>query len=183
MKKKILTSLFLIMVFAGVTACGSNGNAGVVSENENKEDVVSDKEGESQSEGTMLFDVPSGFTYDSEDEMYHSDIEDEMANIIYYTVENDGSFSTVTKDVMKEALQQSFGSELTIEMTKWETLSVSGFDAIHYQISYAYMGIEVVQDQLIVNGTDDFHYLTFTHAGDEDYEDVYNDCIKSARFE
>lgn len=190
MKKKIVALLLMAMMAVSVMACGENkqtdngDNEQNVSDDADTKDNASDKTvEEKKSEGTMLFDVPSGFTYNEEDSMYYSDDEGEMANIIYYTVENDGSFDQVTKEAMLTALQQSLGSDITLEMPVWESLTVSGYDALHYQIAYTYMGIGVVQDQLVVNGTDNFHYLTFTRAASEDYDAAYTECIKSARFE
>lgn len=207
MKKKLLAVIMMAVLAFSVTACG--GIVGVVDdiedaqsdEKENEEveddandieDAVSDAleddvedEVVAESEGTLTFTVPEGFVYDEATELYNSP--DSLGNINYLTMENDGSFSMVTQALMEMGLESSlasqFGSEVDITVTSWEETTVDEYEAIRYSISYEVSGIPIEQTQIIINGTEKLHYLTFTGMNTTDYADEFAACEASMKFE
>lgn len=202
MKKKIVALCLMAVLTFSVTACGGsdstkadnndsndvNVNADVDVDTDVDADVDADVDTEvAESEGTLVFDAPEGFTYDETAGLYTSPNANEMANINYYSIQNDGSFYLVTESMMEEALESSlsaaYGETLDIDVTKWESIVVDGYDAISYEITYDYSGFSIIQAQVIVNGTDQLHYLTFTSEASEGYADEFAACINSMRFE
>lgn len=138
-----------------------------------------------ESEGTLAFAVPEGFVYDDVNQIYNS--ADGMANIIYSTMENDGSIAYVTQELMETGLESSltsqFGTELDITFTLWEEITFEGFDAIQYCIEYEVSGISIVQTQVIIGATENLHYLTFTDMSGGEYDDEFAAVIESMKFE
>lgn len=149
-------------------------------------DVLED-EGEAviENEGTLTFAVPEGFVYDDVNQIYNS--ADGMANIIYSTMENDGSIAYVTQELMEIGLESSLtsqlGTELDVTFTLWEETTIEGFDAIQYSIEYEMSGIPIVQTQIIIGATEKLHYLTFTDMSDGEYDDEFEAVMESVKFE
>ena len=137
------------------------------------------------SEGTLTFTVPEGFTYLEDSQLYNSP--DSLGNIIYQTMENNGSFAFITQSLMETGLESSLGTQfgMTIDITflSWENITVEGYDAIRYSISYEVSGIPVVQTQIVISGTDNLHYLTFTEMNNSGYQDDFAACEASMKFE
>ena len=110
-----------------------------------------------------------------------------MGNINYQTLKNDGSFSSVTESLMEVSLESQLsaqmGEQLDITITEWIETEVDGYDAIDYTIEYTLSGIQIVQTQIIIDGTDNLHYLTFTQMAGADYADAFAACEDSMKFE
>lgn len=208
MKKKILALLLMTALAVGVTACGGTTPDNKVSDDveedfdedeedneidedadvDDNADVEEDVEDEAaKSEGVLTFDVPEGLVFDEEKNQYVSTEEGVLANINYITNPNDGSFDSTTKEVMEEALEDtlslSYGETIDLTMAKWDYIEVDGYDAVSYQIEYMYSGMKVIQAQVIVDGTEKLHFVTFTYLEHEDYADKFAACIDSLRFE
>lgn len=164
MRKRILAVAMMLVLALGMTACGA------------------------ESEGTLVYDLPEGFVYDEASQCYYGpNYPDELVNINYTSTENDGSFKTVTEENIELALESSlsegFGEDIDITMTRWENTEVDGYEAIIYSCEYSYMGMEIGQTQIAINGTDYFHYVTFTDFADSEYADDFETCMKSMKFE
>ena len=142
MKKRILAVAMMLVLAFGVTACGAKGGK------------------ELKSEGELIYTLPEGFTYDEAAQCYYAPgYPEELANINYLSQKNDGSFDTLTKANIEDALEQSLSQ---------------GFGAD--------IDIDIAQQQIVINGKDNFHYLTFTDYADSDYADDFEDCIKGLKF-
>lgn len=164
MKKRILALAMMMVLALGMTACGA------------------------ESEGTLVFDVPEGFVYDEASQSYLGpNYPTELANMNYLTTENDGSFKTITESnieaALEDTLSDNFGTDIDIEITRWEKTEVDGYDAIIYTCEYSYMTMDIVQTQIAINGTDYFHYVTFSDFADSEYIDDFEACMKSMKFE
>ena len=150
------------------------------------EDVVAEDEVE-KSEGVLVFDVPEDLVFDEESNQYVSTEEGVLANINYITNPNDGSFKDTTKEMMEEALESTlssvYGESIDLTFTKWDSIEVDGYDAISYQLEYMFSGMKVIQAQVIVDGTEKLHFVTFTYLEQENYGDKVEACINSFRFE
>lgn len=211
MKKKLLAVIMMAVLALSVTACGGgvldiakDVNDAVNSSKEDKENDTEDdvniedsindaldnseeveEDTTAESEGTLTFTVPEGFVYDESSQLYNSP--DYLGNINYLTMDNDGSFNMVTKALMEMGLESQltsqFGSEVDITVTSWEDVTVDGYEAIRYSISYELSGISVVQTQIIINGTEKLHYLTFTEMNNSGYADEFAACEETMKFE
>ena len=197
MKKKILALLLMSALAVSVTACGgTSSNDRDIDDVEMDEDEEVDAEADendevaeevAKSEGVLVFDAPENMVFDEENNQYVSTEEGVLANINYITNPNDGSFDTTTKEMMEEALEPSlssvYGETIDIDITKWEYIEVDGYDAIVYEFEYMFSGMKVIQAQVIVDGTDNLHFVTFTYLEQEDFGDEVEACIDSFRFE
>lgn len=197
MKKKILALLLMMTLVFGVTACGgdvadNNASDNVDNSVDADEDADMDTDEDAneevvESEGTLVFDVPEGFVWDEEANAYKNTDENILANINSLANPNDGSFGATTQDVMEEALEttlsNTYGETIDLTVTKWDNIKVDGYDAISYEIEYVFSGLDVVQAQVIVDGTEKLHFVTFTYLKNEGYQDKFAACIDSFRFE
>lgn len=198
MKKKILALLLMIALAVSVTACGGTSSNDrdfddVEMDEDEEVDAEADENDEvaeeevAKSEGVLVFDAPENMVFDEENNQYVSTEEGVLANINYITNPNDGSFDTTTKEMMEEALEPSlssvYGETIDIDITKWEYIEVDGYDAIVYEFEYMFSGMKVIQAQVIVDGTDNLHFVTFTYLEQEDFGDEVEACIDSFRFE
>lgn len=185
MKKKILALLLMVTLAASITACGGTTSGNKVSDDV-ETDVDEDKE-EAKSEGVLVFDAPESLVYDEANNQYVSTEEGVLSNINYITEPNDGSLATTTKEIMEASLEPSlsdmYGTTIDLEITKWDSIEVDGYDAISYQMEYDYSGMKVIQAQVIVDGTEKLHFVTFTYLEHEDFADDVAACIESFRFE
>lgn len=168
MKKRILAVAMMLVLALGMVACGKDGK-------------------ELKSEGELIYTLPEGFTYDEASACYYAPgYPEELANINYLSQKNDGSFDTLTKanieDALEQSLSQGFGTDIDIDIVKWEETEVQGYEAVLYACEYEYMGVEIGQQQICINGKDNFHYLTFTDYADSDYADDFEECIKGLKF-
>lgn len=198
MKKKILALLLMTALAVSVTACGGTSSNDrdfddVEVDEDEEVDAEADENDEvaeeevAKSEGVLVFDAPENMVFDEENNQYVSTEEGVLANINYITNPNDGSFDTTTKEMMEEALEPSlssvYGETIDIDITKWEYIEVDGYDAIVYEFEYMFSGMKVIQAQVIVDGTDNLHFVTFTYLEQEDFGDEVEACIDSFRFE
>lgn len=161
MKKRIL-AVVLTMIFAlGMVACSK------------------------ESEGVLTFDIPEEFVYDDARGVYFGP--DGIANINYNSVENDGSFRKVTQSSMEKALEEgyadAFGENIDITITGWEKTEVDGYDALLYSWEYDFAGYEFLQIQVMINGTDYFHYVTLTDTVGSEYADDFRASVNTMTFE
>ncbi len=206
MKKKILAMLLVSVLALSVTACGGTGNNANADTNvdvdadvdvdtnvdvdtdvdvDTNVDVDTDVDADvAKSEGELQFTVPEGFTYDAADEAYNS--EDGLGNFNYLMTADDGSFALMTKELMESALEESFsdgGNDgIDISMDSWEDVTIDGYDAIRYTMSYTYMEIPISQIQIIIDGTDNYHFITFTEMNNGGYQDTFEEVIESLHF-
>lgn len=149
--------------------------------------VEEDVEEVLESEGVLVFDVPEGMVYNEETNQYVSSSTGAVANINYLTNPNDGSFYTTTQEMMEEALESSLtsglGADIDINIVRWDYITIDGYDAVSYQFEYLYNNMKLIQIQVIVNGTDQLHFVTFTSLENEGYVEKFNACIDTFRFE
>ena len=211
MKKKILALLLMTALAVSVTACGDTSSndrdfddvemdedeedddevveadeeQDVDAEADEKDEVVEDEV--AKSEGTLVFDAPANMVFEEENNQYVSTEEGVLANINYITNPNDGSFDTTTKEMMEEALEPSlssvYGETIDLDITRWDYIEVDGYDAVVYEFEYMFSGMKVIQAQVIVDGTEKLHFVTFTYLEQEDFADEVAACIDSFRFE
>lgn len=138
-----------------------------------------------ENEGTLVFDTAGVFTYNEEDGFYYAP--DGYTNINYNTEKNDGSFIFVTQALMETTYEQiyteTFGEEIDITFTNWETIEIDGYEAISYTFEYECMDMNFLQMQVAVNGTENFHYVTFTSLQGSEYVDDFEACIETMKFE
>ena len=198
MKKKILALLLMIALAVSVTACGGTSSNDrdfddVEMDEDEEVDAEADENDEvaeeevAKSEGVLVFDAPENMVFDEENNQYVSTEEGVLANINYITNPNDGSFDTTTKEMMEEALEPSlssvYGETIDLDITRWDYIEVDGYDAVVYEFEYMFSGMKVIQAQVIVDGTDNLHFVTFTYLEQEDFGDEVEACIDSFRFE
>ena len=204
MKKKILALLLMTALAVSVTACGDTSSndrdfddvemdedeetdedEDVDAEADEKDEVVEDEV--AKSEGVLVFDAPANMVFDEENNQYVSTEEGVLANINYITNPNDGSFDTTTKEMMEEALEPSlsslYGETIDLDITRWDYIEVDGYDAVVYEFEYMFSGMKVIQAQVIVDGTENLHFVTFTYLEQENFGDEVEACIDSFRFE
>ena len=164
MRKKLLVIVMMLAMVFAITACGK------------------------KSEGSLMFDVPAGFEYNTEVRCYLGpNYPDELANINYYSYENDGTFGVLTEtsieSAMEESLSESFLEDIDITITEWEKTKVDGYKAFVYSYEFESGGIGYEQMQVAINGKDYIHYVTFTDYAGTSYKDEFYTCIKNMRFE
>ena len=164
MKKKIWALVALVVMMFSVTACSQ------------------------KSEGRLMFDVPDGFEYDSYAYCYLGpNYPEELANINYYSYENDGTFSSLTKAsieaTMEDTLSASYWQDIDIHITRWDKTKVDGYKALVYAYDFQCDGVWYEQTQVAINGKDYIHYVTFTDYADSAYTDEFEKCIRNMRFE
>ena len=161
MKKRILAVVMMLVLAIGMVACGA------------------------ESEGTFVYEAPAGFEWDDSEQCYYAP--DGMSNILYNNIENDGSFKSVTKNMLEETFEEqysaAFGEDIDITITSWEEVTVDGYDAVLYALEYEYSGIGLLQMQIMINGTDYIHYVTFTGMQDSEYADDFKACVSTMKFE
>lgn len=211
MKKKLLALLLMTTLAISVTACGDTSSndrdfddvemdedeedddevveadeeQDVDAEADEKDEVVEDEV--AKSEGTLVFDAPANMVFEEENNQYVSTEEGVLANINYITNPNDGSFDTTTKEMMEEALEPSlssvYGETIDLDITRWDYIEVDGYDAVVYEFEYMFSGMKVIQAQVIVDGTENLHFVTFTYLEQENFGDEVEACIDTFRFE
>ncbi len=143
---------------------------------------------EPQSEGEISFTLPENFVWSEEDQTwYTTEYPNILANVNYMYVENDGSFSQVTKEIMEPALEDTltstYGTTIDLDITAWDAKTIAGYEAIDYIIEYTWSGMNILQRQVIINGTDNFHYITLTELKEEGYNNSFNNVIDTIKFE
>ena len=212
MKKKLLALLLMTTLAVSVTACGDTSSNDrdfddvEMDEDEDEEETDEDEEDKdvdveadekeeveeeeaevAKSEGTLVFDVPANMVFEEENNQYVSTEEGVLANINYITNPNDGSFDTTTKEMMEEALEPSlssvYGETIDLDITRWDYIEVDGYDAVVYEFEYMFSGMKVIQAQVIVDGTENLHFVTFTYLEQENFGDEVEACIDTFRFE
>ena len=163
MKKKLLVIAMMLVLIFGITACGQ------------------------KSEGALTFIVPEGFEYDENYKCYTGPYyPKELANINYYSYENDGTFGAITKGNIERELEaglsEGFGMDVDITITRWDKTEVNGYDAVVYAYEYNCGGIGYEQIQVAIKGKDYYHYVTFSDYAESAYTEAFEECIESMAF-
>lgn len=204
MKKKLLSLVLIAMLSMSVVACGAAEgdqiltpatteapaeSEAVVNTDGTAEAPVETEaptEAPAETAGTFTFDVPEGFTDDGNGFYEHSD-EMTFATIYTYTIENDGSFDQVSKELLLMGLQvgltAELGEEVDIEMTSYEEITIGEYEAVEYSIAYEYQGIGFEQTQFLINEPDVFRYVTYTNISGDGYAEIFAASGDSIRYE
>lgn len=181
MKKKLLTILLFSFISINLTACGGGifelaGYANTMYENGN---ILGEEE--------FVFDMPYGFEYSEEDEMYVSP--DGYAGMFYEKefgtigLTDSESDKKLVEDMLKLMLGLSYDEEIDIEIIEWEETIVDGHQALYYVAEVEYSGVNITFMQYMVQGTFSTHNLYFSEIGELYYWDQFEECIESIRFE
>lgn len=199
MKRRFFSVCLMVVLTCCVTGCNGTSdetgkqvgtNAEVGNDDLNLEDSINDAlesndEAMKEDEGELKFDVPEGFVYDDKTRLYTS--QDGLGNINYLVKNNDGSFSMTTQMLMEMGLESSLSSQLGVEVditiVSWEETEVDGYEALRFSITYTVEEIFIEQTQIVVNGTKNLHFLTFTEMENADYENDFTVCEQTLRFE
>lgn len=182
MKNKILAILLFGFVSMNLTACGGGifelaEYADAMYENG---DILSEEE-------EFVFDMPEGFEYSEEDEMYMST--DSYAGMFYEKelgtigLTDSESDRKLVEDMLKLMLGFSYDEEIDIDITEWEETEVDGHQALYYVAEVEYCGVTITFMQYMVQGTLNTHTLYFMEIGELYYWDQFEECIASIRFE
>lgn len=206
MKKKLLSLVLIAMLAMSVVACGAaegdqvltpatteapaeseaTVNTDATAEAPVETEAPAEDEAPAQVAGTLTFDIPEGFTDDGTGYYEHSD-EMTFATIYTYTVENDGSFNMISKELLLLGLQagltSELGEEVDIEMTAFEKVTIGEYDAVEYSIAYEFQGIAFEQTQFIINEPDVFRYVTYTNINGDGYAEIFAASGDSLRYE
>ena len=204
MKKKLLALLLTVALSTCLVACGgddADSDADTSFDKDDKdedededEDVADSLFGDEDEKddtdapltGELTFDIPEGFSDNGAGYFAHSDAT-VVANINITEVASDGSFATITKDMLLQAMEMSletgFGIELEVDMPVYENIKIDGRDAIKYTIKYEYSGIVLIQTQYIIDDVDYYRYVTYTSTEGDGYEAIFDASGDSIRFE
>ncbi len=214
MKKRLLATLLTCALAISMVACGSSEAVAetetteaveaetteVVAETETTEAVETETtevaeeetteettEGESEvveSTGELTFDIPEEFTETSEN-VYT--VEGKYSNINRLTLPNDGSFGSVSSDILAEQIEKEieseYGEAVEITVVSDEYYEIDGRDALRYEISYELMGTAIQQIQVIIDDENGLEFITFSDLDNEGYIDAFNTAIDSIRYE
>lgn len=181
MKTKLFTILLLSLMAFNLTACGGGifellGFADDLFENT---DMFEDEE--------FVFDMPYGFEYSEEDEMYMSS--DGYAGMFYEKefgtigLTDSESDRKLTEELLKVMLGFSVDEEIEINITEWEETVVDGHKVLYYIAEAEYSGVPITYMQYMVQGKLSTHNLYFMEIGELYYWDMFEECIDSIRFE
>lgn len=202
MKKKLLALLLTVALSTCLVACGgddADSDADTSFDKDDKdededEDVTDSLFGDEDEKddsdapltGELTFDIPEGFSDNGAGYFAHSDAT-VVANINITEVASDGSFATITKDMLLQAMEMSleagFGVELEVDMPVYENIKIDGRDAIKYTIEFEYAGIVLIQTQYIIDDVDYYRYVTYTSTEGDGYESIFEASGDSIRFE
>lgn len=202
MNKKLVVLVLTVAMTVAAIGCGkkdapvapvvedtTNDTADTTDEADVPEETTDDAEAETPvEEGTFTFDAPEGFTFDEANNMWVSpNYPEEGSNINTSNSVNDGSFSSITSDILVDAVKAQFesayGETVEITVTDEAFTEVDGVEAYYYVMSYTFQGINVEQLQYIVNGAENLYFVTYTCMNNEGYMDAFKASAETIRFE
>lgn len=148
------------------------------------EETEEASEAEAELTGTLVFDVPEGFSESSEG-VYN--VEGKYSNINKLSLPNDGSFGMLTTEMLIETIEKQLEAqtetEVEITLVSDEYYEIDGREALKYEISYDINGITISQIQCIISDTEKLHFITYSDLAGEGYADAFKASLDSIRFE
>lgn len=166
MKKKLLALLTVTVLALSTVACGGS-----------KVELT----------GEFTFDAPEGFTEIEDKTFAAPNYPDEVSNINWLTLPNDGSFASTKSDVLLESveseIEQAYGEDVTLTLLEEENYEIDGRRAMKYAFEYELMGTKLVQLQCIIEDREELIFLTYTEFNNEGYYDDFQESVKTVRFE
>lgn len=160
MKKLTALLLMCTMVFA-LTACGGG-----------------------KKNGTLTYDLPEGFTEQTEGQYVSPDYASgDSSNIIVQASENDPYGVNYTEDEFVELITAAYEAQgysvdefNLVEFTKGE---LNGFDTLLIDCQYTLMGVEIQQIEFLAQIGDVTHVITYTTAPQFGWYDAFRDSVES----
>lgn len=148
------------------------------------EETEAASEAEAELTGTLVFDVPEGFSESSEG-VYN--VEGKYSNINKMSLPNDGSFGMLTTEMLIETIEKQLEAQtetdVEITLVSDEYYEIDGREALKYEISYDINGITISQIQCIISDTEKLHFITYSDLAGEGYADAFKASLDSIRFE
>lgn len=205
MYKKLILMLTLGMLAVLPAGCGKNNqesaevneesavdNSAADSANASADSVEApelDSEEEFIYEPAMLAcSLPEDFKQDSSEEglWVHKSYPTDLASISYDMSGGGESLMQMTmeeyKSLMEEDLLNSYGDEISVNVSSYEKIAIDRRSGFKIKISYELKGVEYEQlTYLLVNG-DEIHNLTFSQEKDTGWMDDFEASAETLHF-
>ncbi|MBD5466943.1 MAG: DUF1795 domain-containing protein [Lachnospiraceae bacterium] len=164
MKKKLGSILLVCAMLLTLAACGSKGTP------------------------VLHYDLPEGFTEQSDGMYYAPDFPNDTANINIMESQEDQVTFSYTKDSFCEAVEylyeQTYGYEVDVNCTEFTKSELNGCKTLTIRASYTLLGMEIEQVQFAVEvGKNKVTTITYTQQAGGGWTDAFNASIDSMSIE
>ncbi len=165
MKKRVLSAVLACAMMLLFAACGKDKGTAV-----------------------LYYDLPEGFTEQSDGMYYAPDYPNDTSNINVVTQENDSVTFQYTEESFCEAVEYlyetQYGFEVDVNCTEFTKSELNGCKTLLIRASYNLEGIEIEQIQFAVEtAKDTTTTVTYTQQGGGTWTDAFNESVESMRIE
>lgn len=162
MKKKLCSILLVCAMLFTLAACGSKGTP------------------------VLHYDLPEGFTEQTDGMYYAPDYPNDTANIM--EAQDDQVTFQYTKESFCEAVEylyeQTYGYEVDVNCTEFSKSELNGCKTLTIRASYSLLGMEIEQVQFAVEvGKNKVTTVTYTQTAGGGWADAFDASIDSMSIE
>lgn len=205
MYKKLILMLTCSMLMVSLAGCGKNNQESAeVNEESAVDNSAADSANDSadpvefpelSSEEEFIYEpaelacsLPKGFVSDSEEEgMYvHKSYPTDLSSISYDISDSSEELMNMSQDdykrLMEEDFLNSFGDEVTINISSYENIVIDHRSGFRIMMNYEFKNMEYEQLTYILFNGDELHNLTFSQEKGKDWMDDFEASAETIHF-
>ena len=201
MQKRLIVLLISIMLLT-MTACGNksleSANEAIAEqtdvEDEPKADLTEDN-GESNeqemitfSDGELRWKLPEQFEeLEDEEGIYvHKSYPKDISTVSYIILENDSSFTDITKEefqsMLEDDIYDTYGDEVDVIVNKYEKGKLNDRNTLRIDFEFQFKGTDYEQIEIIIFNGDETHIINYMQEKGGKWSEEFEKSISSMSF-
>ena len=201
MQKRRIVLLISIMLLT-MTACGNksleSSNEAIAEqtgvEDEPKADLTEDN-GESNgqeiitfSDGELRWKLPEQFEeLEDEEGIYvHKSYPKDISTVSYIILENDSSFTDITKEefqsMLEDDIYDTYGDEVDVIVNKYEKGKLNDRNTLRIDFEFQFKGTDYEQIEIIIFNGDETHIINYMQEKGGKWSEEFEKSISSMSF-
>ena len=201
MQKRLIVLLISIMLLT-MTACGNKSLESAneaIAEQTDVEDVpkadLTENNGESNeqemitfSDGELRWKLPEQFEeLEDEEGIYvHKSYPKDISTVSYIILENDSSFTDITKEEFRSMLEDdiydTYGDEVDVIVNKYEKGKLNDRNTLRIDFEFQFKGTDYEQIEIIIFNGDETHIINYMQEKGGKWSEEFEKSISSMSF-
>lgn len=201
MQKRLIVLLISIMLLT-MTACGNKSLESAneaIAEQTDVEDVpkadLTEDNGESNeqemiafSDGELRWKLPEQFEeLEDEEGIYvHKSYPKDISTVSYIILENDSSFTDITKEefqsMLEDDIYDTYGDEVDVIVNKYEKGKLNDRNTLRIDFEFQFKGTDYEQIEIIIFNGDETHIINYMQEKGGKWSEEFEKSISSMSF-
>lgn len=201
MQKRLIVLLISIMLLT-MTACGNksleSANEAIAEQTDGEDEPKADltetyEESKGQesitfSDGELRWKLPEQFEeLEDEEGIYvHKSYPKDISTVSYIILENDSSFTDITKEefqsMLEDDIYDTYGDEVDVIVNKYEKGKLNDRNTLRIDFEFQFKGTDYEQIEIIIFNGDETHIINYMQEKGGKWSEEFEKSISSMSF-